>query len=103
MAKAKQLASKTSLKEQVLIEALSARYSEDLTADIPELNMNYMHAMTKAAKQFPTDANIQILLSFTNLKNTYPGGFDDGRVKWNKVTSIGAPVISVKLYCDIIP
>jgi len=76
MAKAKQLASKTSLKEQVLIEALSARYSEDLTADIPELNMNYMHAMTKAAKQFPTDANIQILYA-ASVMNTVPWNYWD--------------------------
>jgi tetratricopeptide (TPR) repeat protein len=76
IAKAKQLASKTSLKEQALIEALSARYSEDLTADIPELNMTYMHAMTKAVKQFPEDANVQILYA-ASVMNTVPWNYWD--------------------------
>jgi tetratricopeptide (TPR) repeat protein len=76
MAKAKQLASKASLKEQMLIEALSARYSKDLTADIPELNRTYMHAMTKAVKQFPEDANVQILYA-ASVMNTVPWNYWD--------------------------
>lgn len=76
MAKARQLASKASLKEQILIEALSARYSEDLTADIPELNMTYMNAMTKVAEQFPEDANIQILYA-ASVMNTVPWNYWD--------------------------
>jgi tetratricopeptide (TPR) repeat protein len=76
MAKAKQLASKSSLKEQVLIAALSNRYSEDLTADIPELNMAYMHAMTEVAKQFPEDANVQILYA-ASVMNTVPWNYWD--------------------------
>jgi tetratricopeptide (TPR) repeat protein len=76
MAKAKQLASKASLKEQMLIEALSSRYSDDLTADIPELNMTYMHAMTKVAEQFSEDANIQILYA-ASVMNTVPWNYWD--------------------------
>ena len=76
IAKAKQLASKSSLKEQALIEALSARYSEDLTADIPELNMTYMQAMASAVKQFPEDANVQILYA-ASIMNTVPWNYWD--------------------------
>ena len=76
MAKAKQLASKASLKEQMLIEALSTRYSEDLTADITELNMAYMHSMAKVAKQFSKDANIQILYA-ASVMNTVPWNYWD--------------------------
>jgi tetratricopeptide (TPR) repeat protein len=77
LVKAKQLASKASLKEQALIEALSARYSADLTADIPGLNMSYMHAMASAVKQFPEDANLQILYA-ASVMNTVPWNY------WNK-------------------
>jgi tetratricopeptide (TPR) repeat protein len=76
LTKAKQLASKASLKEQILIEALSARYSKDLTADIPELNMFYMDAMTKAVKKFPEDANVQILYA-ASIMNTVPWNYWD--------------------------
>jgi tetratricopeptide (TPR) repeat protein len=76
LAKAKNLASKTSLKEQALIEALSARYSEDLTEDIAELNMTYMDAMAKTVKKFPEDANIQILYA-ASVMNTVPWNYWD--------------------------
>ncbi|WP_178988919.1 tetratricopeptide repeat protein [Winogradskyella schleiferi] len=85
--KAQQLASKASLKEQVLIEALSNRYSNDLTADIPKLNMMYMHAMTKAAAQFPEDANIQILYA-ASVMNTVP---------WNYWDKDGNPSPNIKV------
>ncbi|MBT8315826.1 MAG: hypothetical protein KJP26_15320, partial [Maribacter sp.] len=42
MAKALKLASKSTAKEQAMIKALSARYSEDLSKDVAELNMAYM-------------------------------------------------------------
>ena len=76
IAKAKKLASKTSLKEQALIEALSSRYSEDLTEDVAELNMTYMEAMTKAVKNFPNDANVQILYA-ASIMNTVPWNYWD--------------------------
>jgi tetratricopeptide (TPR) repeat protein len=76
MAKAKQLASKANHKEQILIEALSARYSEDLTVDILKLNMAYMHAMTKVAEQFSDDANVQILYA-ASVMNTVPWNYWD--------------------------
>nr|WP_321244084.1 hypothetical protein [uncultured Psychroserpens sp.] len=76
IAKARQLASTSSLKEQALIAALSARYSEDLTQDITELNMAYMHTMAKTLKKFPEDANIQILYA-ASVMNTVPWNYWD--------------------------
>tara|TARA_R110000787_G_scaffold86285_12_gene184132 strand:+ start:10147 stop:11880 length:1734 start_codon:yes stop_codon:yes gene_type:complete len=76
IAKAKQLASKSSLKEQAFINALSARYSEDLTEDIAELNMTYMNAMAKTLKKFPEDANVQILYA-ASVMNTVPWNYWD--------------------------
>lgn len=76
IAKAKQLAGSSSLKEQALIEALSARYSEDLTKDVAEMNMLYMHAMKKVVKTFPYDANIQILYAAA-VMNTVPWNYWD--------------------------
>ncbi|WP_273567609.1 tetratricopeptide repeat protein [Maribacter halichondriae] len=76
MVKAKKLAAKASNKEQALIEALSARYSEDLTADVAELNMAYMNAMTKVVNKYPEDANIQILYA-ASVMNTVPWNYWD--------------------------
>lgn len=76
MAKARKLASKSTAKEQAMIVALSARYSEDLTRDVAELNMAYMIAMTKVVQQFPEDANIQILYA-ASVMNTVPWNYWD--------------------------
>lgn len=76
MVKAQKLAAKTTAKEQALIEALSARYSEDLTADVAALNMAYMNAMAKVVKKFPKDANIQILYA-ASVMNTVPWNYWD--------------------------
>ncbi len=86
IAKAKQLASKTSLKEQALITALSARYNNYLTGDITELNMAYMHAMAKVEKKFPEDANVQILYA-ASVMNTVP---------WNYWDTNGNPSPNIK-------
>ena len=51
--KAKKWASKASPKEQALIEALTHRYSTDLSMDVADLNMAYMKAMEKVVRQFP--------------------------------------------------
>lgn len=76
MSKAKRLASKASPKERALIEALSARYSEDLNTDVTELNMAYMQAMTQVAKKYPKDANIQVLYA-ASVMNTVPWDYWD--------------------------
>lgn len=76
MTKAKRLASKGNKKEQALIEALSVRYSEDLSKDVAELNMEYMKAMTKVVKKYPKDANIQILYA-ASVMNTVPWNYWD--------------------------
>ncbi len=86
IAKARKLATKASSKEQALIGALSARYSEDLTKDIAELNTNYMVAMEKVAKKFPDDANIQILYA-SSVMNTVP---------WNYWDKDGNPAPNIK-------
>ena len=76
IAKAKQLSTKASPKERALIEALSARYSTDLTKDVAELNRAYMHAMLKVVQQYPKDANIQILYA-ASVMNTVPWNYWD--------------------------
>ncbi len=76
MAKARKLAPKATAKEQALIKALSARYSEDLTKDVAELNMAYMLAMEKVVKKHPEDANIQILYA-ASVMNTVPWNYWD--------------------------
>ncbi|MCK5442219.1 MAG: hypothetical protein KAJ23_10035 [Maribacter sp.] len=76
MTKARRMASKSTSKEQALIEALSARYSQDLTKDVDELNMAYMQAMTQVAKKYPKDANVQILYA-ASVMNTVPWNYWD--------------------------
>jgi len=76
LAKAKKLASAASPKEQALINALTSRYSADLTTDVAELNMAYMEAMTDVVKQFPDDSNIQTLYA-ASVMNTVPWNYWD--------------------------
>lgn len=76
MNKAKRLAPNATPKEKALIKALSARYSEDLTKDVVELNMDYMEAMVKVVEKFPEDANIQILYA-ASVMNTVPWNYWD--------------------------
>ncbi len=86
MSHAKRLAVNATPKEQALIEALNARYSKDLTKDVAELNMEYMKAMTNVVKQFPEDANIQILYA-ASVMNT---------VRWNYWDKEGNPSPNIK-------
>jgi len=76
IAKARKLAPLASAKEQALIKALSARYSEDLSKEVAELNMAYMNEMTKVVKLYPEDANIQILYA-ASIMNTVPWNYWD--------------------------
>ena len=86
MKNARRLAAKGSKKEQALITALSVRYSEDFTKDVVALNMAYMKAMAKVAKQYPKDANIQILYA-ASVMNTVP---------WNYWDTDGNPSPNIK-------
>lgn len=86
MVKATKLASNSSKKEQALIYALSARYSEDLTKDVVELNKDYMLAMRKVVKEYPEDANVQILYA-ASIMNTVP---------WNYWDKEGNPSLNIK-------
>jgi len=76
MAMANKLAFSATAKEQALIKALSARYSEDLSKDVAELNMAYMREMTKVVKMYPEDADIQILYAAA-VMNTVPWNYWD--------------------------
>lgn len=86
IAKAKNLASLATPKERALIEALDARYSEDLTKDVADLNMSYMKAMLKVVNKYPEDANIQILYA-ASVMNTVP---------WNYWDKEGKPSPNIK-------
>ncbi|SDM31781.1 tetratricopeptide repeat protein [Kriegella aquimaris] len=86
MAMANKLAFSATPKERALIKALSARYSEDLSKDVAELNMSYMEEMTKVAKKYPEDANIQILYAAA-VMNTVP---------WNYWDKDGKPSPNIK-------
>ncbi|TMM55938.1 hypothetical protein FEE95_14940 [Maribacter algarum] len=86
MVMANKLAAKSSPKEEALIKALAARYSEDLNADVSELNLAYMHAMAKVVKKYPKDANIQILYA-ASVMNTVP---------WNYWDTDGNPSPNIK-------
>ena len=74
--KAKKWAAKASPKEQALIEALTHRYNPDLTMDVADLNMAYMKAMEKVVKQFPDDAEVQVLYA-ASVMNTVPWNYWD--------------------------
>ncbi len=98
MSKAKRLASKASPKEKALIEALAARYSEDLTKDVSVLNMAYMEAMAKVVKKFPEDANILILYA-ASVMNTVPWNYwdKDGNASPNIAEAKAALEKAIKL------
>ncbi|TWO31870.1 hypothetical protein E1J38_010815 [Seonamhaeicola sediminis] len=74
--KAKELLAKASPKEQALINALSKRYSLNLSKGIDTLNLEYMHAMEKVVEQYPKDANILILYA-ASVMNTTPWNYWD--------------------------
>ncbi|UII79308.1 M48 family metallopeptidase [Flagellimonas sp. CMM7] len=76
MAKARNLSANATPKEQALINALTTRYSEDLTKDIEELNVAYMNAMAEVLKEFPEDAEVQILYA-ASVMNTVPWNYWD--------------------------
>lgn len=74
--KAKKLSGDVSKKEQALIDALTHRYSDDISIDIAVLNINYMNAMEKVAAQYPNDAHVQTLYAAA-VMNTMPWNYWD--------------------------
>jgi len=84
--KAKKLVSTATPKEQALIEALTFRYSDDLTKDIAELNMAYMKAMAKVAEKYPQDPDVLTLFA-ASVMNTVP---------WNYWDADGNPSPNIK-------
>lgn len=63
-------------KEKALINALRARYSEDLSAELGDLNTAYMEVMKKVQGRFPGDADIQTLYA-ASVMNTMPWNYWD--------------------------
>ena len=59
-----------------MIEALTFRYSDDLTKDVAELNMEYMHAMSEVVQKYPEDADVQTLYA-ASVMNTVPWNYWD--------------------------
>ncbi|AXP79447.1 Tetratricopeptide repeat protein [Mariniflexile rhizosphaerae] len=74
--KAMKLAYEATPKEQALIEALTHRYSKDLSKDVSVLNMAYSEAMAKVATKYPEDADIQTLYA-ASVMNTVPWNYWD--------------------------
>ena len=62
--------------EKALINALTARYSEDLTVDVADLNMAYMKAMEKVVAAFPENDHVQVLYA-ASVMNTVPWNYWD--------------------------
>src|SRR5882762_6483640 len=60
-ATAKELAAKTSPREQALIEAIAARYNTDPRFERPMLDEAYANAMASAAAKFPDDIDMLAL------------------------------------------
>jgi tetratricopeptide (TPR) repeat protein len=60
-AKAKELAAKTSPREQALIAAIAARYNTDPRFERPMLDEAYAGAMASAAAKFPDDLDVQAM------------------------------------------
>ncbi|SHG25748.1 hypothetical protein SAMN04488116_0602 [Flagellimonas flava] len=76
LAEAMRLSENATPKEKALIGALQARYSTDLEKDVAELNLAYMEAMAKVVKQFPEDAEVQVLYA-ASIMNTVPWNYWD--------------------------
>jgi tetratricopeptide (TPR) repeat protein len=76
LAKAIQHSGGATKAEKALINALKARYSEDLTTDIATLNMAYMQAMEQVVKDFPNNDHVQVLYA-ASVMNTVPWNYWD--------------------------
>ncbi|MEX0313090.1 MAG: hypothetical protein AB3N18_02860 [Allomuricauda sp.] len=76
LAKAKKLSVNATAKEKALINALSTRYSVDLTKDVKDLNITYMNAMAKVLEAYPEDADVQVLYA-ASVMNTVPWNYWD--------------------------
>jgi len=76
LTKAQNLAMSGTPKEKALKEALTHRYSSDLTKKITALNAAYMNAMKKVVDKFPDDAHVQTLYAAA-VMNTMPWNYWD--------------------------
>lgn len=74
--KALELSQNSPAREKELIRALSKRFSADTLADIKELNMEYMQAMTLVANAYKNDPDILTLYAAA-IMNTVPWDYWD--------------------------
>ncbi len=74
--KAVKYANTASPKEQALIKALEARYSEDLEIKVGKLNEAYKEEMAKVVEEYPNDSHIQTLYA-ASVMNTVPWNYWD--------------------------
>ncbi len=74
--KARSLYSNSSDREKALIDALTSRYSEDLSTELQDLNRAYMSAMTDVASKFTEDPDVQTLYAAA-VMNTCPWNYWD--------------------------
>ncbi len=74
--KAMSKSANVSKKEKELIMALSSRNSKDTLADLKDLNLAYMHAMSKVAVEFPNDPDVLTLYA-ASIMNTVPWDYWD--------------------------
>lgn len=74
--KALELSENSPAREKELIKALSKRFSADTLADIKELNMEYMQAMTLVANAYKNDPDILTLYAAA-IMNTVPWDYWD--------------------------
>ena len=74
--KAMNKSANASKKEKALIVALSSRYSQDTLADLSDLNLAYMNAMSSVAADFPEDTDVLTLYA-ASIMNTVPWDYWD--------------------------
>jgi len=98
--KANRLAVNASPKEQALIDALTYRYSTDLTKDVAELNMAYMNAMAKVITEYPEDSDILTLYAAA-VMNTVPWNYWDS--EGNPSPNIGEAKAALEKAMEINP
>ncbi|NNC60851.1 MAG: hypothetical protein HKO11_00835, partial [Eudoraea sp.] len=94
IAKAVKAMSTATQKEQALIEALTHRYSTDITENTGDLNKAYMEAMEKIVKKYPEDANVQVLYA-ASVMNTVPWNY------WDKNGNPSANITKAKAALEI--
>src|SRR5205085_2463065 len=90
-AKAKSLAANATAREQALINAVVARYSDDPRLERPMLDEAYANAMASAAAKFPDDLDIAAIYA-ESLMDRSP--WNDGEARDQKPREMVAPLVA---------